>query len=134
MARGESPEAQEALERLCRIYWWPIYGFVRRQGYAPEEAEEPDEPRERFESACLAAGRHPFPAVGTRLSNEISGNGEDMRHVGVMRAIELRDILSVLPVPAKKVRPVQPGRRHPVMNDGRRLLEAAQSGVKHTQI
>jgi RNA polymerase sigma-70 factor (ECF subfamily) len=39
-ARGESPQAHEALERLCRSYWWPIYGFVRRQGYAPEEAQD----------------------------------------------------------------------------------------------
>src|ERR1700746_4023413 len=31
-AGGESPAAQEALERLCRTYWRPIYGFVRRQG------------------------------------------------------------------------------------------------------
>jgi len=30
-AQGESPAAQEALEKLCRIYWWPLYGFVRRQ-------------------------------------------------------------------------------------------------------
>src|SRR4029434_124701 len=39
-AQGESPAAQEALEKLCRIYWWPLYGFVRRQGYAPEEAQD----------------------------------------------------------------------------------------------
>lgn len=25
------PEAQEAFEKLCRVYWGPIYGFVRRQ-------------------------------------------------------------------------------------------------------
>src|SRR5439155_15577323 len=31
-AQGESPEAQEALEKLCRVYWRPIYSFVRRQG------------------------------------------------------------------------------------------------------
>ena len=37
-ARGESTEADAALEKLCRTYWWPIYGFVRRQGYKPEEA------------------------------------------------------------------------------------------------
>jgi len=29
-AQGESPAAQEALEKLCRTYWRPIYGFVRR--------------------------------------------------------------------------------------------------------
>jgi len=39
-AQGESPAAQEALEKLCRIYWRPIYGFVRRQGIRPEEAED----------------------------------------------------------------------------------------------
>jgi RNA polymerase sigma factor (sigma-70 family) len=39
-AQGESAAAQEALEKLCRIYWWPLYGFVRRQGYSPEEAQD----------------------------------------------------------------------------------------------
>jgi len=39
-AQGESPAAQEALEKLCRTYWRPIYGFVRRQGSKPEEAED----------------------------------------------------------------------------------------------
>jgi RNA polymerase sigma-70 factor (ECF subfamily) len=39
-AQGDSAAAQEALERLCRIYWWPLYGFVRRQGYTPEEAQD----------------------------------------------------------------------------------------------
>lgn len=39
-AQGESPAAEQALEKLCRTYWWPLYGFVRRQGYAPEEAQD----------------------------------------------------------------------------------------------
>ena len=39
-AQGESPAAQEALERLCQKYWWPLYGYVRRQGYSPEEAQD----------------------------------------------------------------------------------------------
>jgi RNA polymerase sigma-70 factor (ECF subfamily) len=39
-AQGESPEAQAALEKLCRVYWQPIYSFVRRQGIGPEEAED----------------------------------------------------------------------------------------------
>jgi len=39
-AQGDSPAAQEALEKLCSIYWWPLYGFVRRQGYSPEEAQD----------------------------------------------------------------------------------------------
>ena len=39
-AQGESPAAQDALEKLCRTYWRPIYGFVRRQGASAEDAED----------------------------------------------------------------------------------------------
>src|SRR5436190_22936705 len=39
-AQGHSPAADEALEKLCRTYWWPLYGFVRRNGYNPEEAQD----------------------------------------------------------------------------------------------
>jgi RNA polymerase sigma-70 factor (ECF subfamily) len=35
-----SPAAQEALEKLCRTYWYPLYAFVRRQGHLPEDAED----------------------------------------------------------------------------------------------
>src|SRR5881227_3948093 len=39
-AQGESTAAQEALGKLCRTYWRPIYGFVRREGTGPEEAKD----------------------------------------------------------------------------------------------
>jgi RNA polymerase sigma factor (sigma-70 family) len=39
-AQGQSPAAQEALEKLCRTYWRPVYSFIRRQGAGPEEAED----------------------------------------------------------------------------------------------
>ena len=39
-AQSESPAAQEALEKLCRTYWRPIFAFLRRQGRPPEEAED----------------------------------------------------------------------------------------------
>jgi RNA polymerase sigma-70 factor (ECF subfamily) len=35
-----SPAAKEALERLCRTYWYPLYAFVRRRGSDPHEAED----------------------------------------------------------------------------------------------
>jgi len=34
------PAAAEALDKLCRTYWYPLYAFVRRQGYTPEDAED----------------------------------------------------------------------------------------------
>jgi RNA polymerase sigma factor (sigma-70 family) len=39
-AQGQSPAAQEALEKLCRTYWRPVYGFIRRQGIRTQEAED----------------------------------------------------------------------------------------------
>src|SRR5881394_2829835 len=39
-AQGRSAAADQALEKLCRTYWWPLYGFVRRSGYKPEEAQD----------------------------------------------------------------------------------------------
>ena len=39
-AQGESPAAQEALEKLCRTYWRPVFSFLQRQGIRPEEAED----------------------------------------------------------------------------------------------
>jgi RNA polymerase sigma factor (sigma-70 family) len=36
----EKPEAQEALERLCQLYWFPIYAHVRRKGNSAEEAAD----------------------------------------------------------------------------------------------
>ena len=39
-AQGQSPAAQEALEKLCHTYWRPVYSFVRREGTGHEEAED----------------------------------------------------------------------------------------------
>ena len=39
-AQSESPAAHDALEKLCRVYWRPIYSFVQRQGIGPEEAKD----------------------------------------------------------------------------------------------
>src|ERR1041385_2483725 len=39
-AQGESTAAQGALETLCRAYWYPIYVYVRRKGYGPDDAQD----------------------------------------------------------------------------------------------
>ena len=36
----DSPESREALEALCRAYWFPIYAFIRRQGNSPHDAQD----------------------------------------------------------------------------------------------
>jgi RNA polymerase sigma factor (sigma-70 family) len=42
LAAGHSsvPGAQEALQTLCRTYWYPLYVYVRRQGNSPEDAQD----------------------------------------------------------------------------------------------
>lgn len=39
-AQTHSPEAEQALEALCRQYWYPIYAWLRRKGWSPAEAED----------------------------------------------------------------------------------------------
>ncbi len=42
LAAGEqnTPESAEALEQLCRTYWYPIYVYVRHRGYSPEDTQD----------------------------------------------------------------------------------------------
>jgi RNA polymerase sigma factor (sigma-70 family) len=75
-ARGtDTRVARDALEKLCRSYWYPLYAFVRRQGNGPHDAqdltqaffarlleknylEEVDRAKGRFRSFLLAALKH----------------------------------------------------------------------------
>ena len=74
-ARTNTPLAVDALEQLCRAYWYPLYAFVRRYGYSPEDAqdltqgffarfiakeylEDVDRAKGRFRSFLLAAMKH----------------------------------------------------------------------------
>lgn len=36
----DSGDAAEALDKLCGSYWYPLYAFVRRSGYAQHDAED----------------------------------------------------------------------------------------------
>ena len=71
----DSPAAAAALERLCRTYWYPLYHYACRRGYAAADAqdltqeffarllegrwlEQADRKRGRFRSFLLAALKH----------------------------------------------------------------------------
>lgn len=77
LAAGEpdSPRAEEALADLCARYWYPVFAFIRREGYSADEAQDltqgfftrliekrdlgdADRTRGRFRSFLLAACRH----------------------------------------------------------------------------
>ncbi len=74
-AQGASPAAREALAELCRLYWYPLYAYVRRRGHSDDEAQDLtqeffarllerndlarlDPARGRFRAFLLAACRH----------------------------------------------------------------------------
>ena len=93
-----SSEGAEALGNLCQLYYYPLYAFVRRRGYAPEDAEDliqeffcrvlnkkylgqAEETRGRFRTFLLTAVRH-------FLANEwdhrcARKRGGDRRHVSL---------------------------------------------------
>src|SRR5215472_3743211 len=73
--QADSTRARDALEKLCRNYWVPIYAFVRRQGNSPEDAQDltqeffarlleknyladADRTKGRFRSFLLASLKH----------------------------------------------------------------------------
>jgi len=37
---GDADTAREAMERLCRMYWPPLYAFIRREGHGEAEAQD----------------------------------------------------------------------------------------------
>ncbi len=67
--------AREALEELCRAYWYPLYAFVRNRGYSAQDAQDltqaffcqiieaggfgaADRQKGRFRSYLLGAMKH----------------------------------------------------------------------------
>ena len=74
-ARRGSADRRASLERLCAGYWLPIYGYLRRRGHAPADAEDltqsffvylldgdfldrPDPAKGRFRGYLVGALRH----------------------------------------------------------------------------
>jgi len=39
-AQSKTSESQAALAALCGLYWYPLYSFVRRREYNPEDAQD----------------------------------------------------------------------------------------------
>ena len=39
-AQSQVADGKAALGELCRIYWYPLYSFVRRRGYSPHDAQD----------------------------------------------------------------------------------------------
>lgn len=38
--QGRCSDADAALQKLCQLYWYPLYAYARRQGHSPEDAQD----------------------------------------------------------------------------------------------
>jgi RNA polymerase sigma-70 factor (ECF subfamily) len=92
--RHSSPQAREALATLCRTYWYPLYAFVRRQGFSAEESKDltqeffvrllekeylavVDREKGRFRSFLLAACKHFLSNERDRARAKKRGGNQD---------------------------------------------------------
>jgi RNA polymerase sigma factor (sigma-70 family) len=91
--RTDSAHARDALEKLCRNYWLPIYAFVRRQGHSPHDAQDltqeffarllehnylagADRAKGRFRSFLLASLKHFLANEWDRATAQKRGGGQ----------------------------------------------------------
>jgi RNA polymerase sigma factor (sigma-70 family) len=94
LAAGQrgSAGAEEALARLCSLYWYPVYAFVRRQGHPRDDAQDltqgfftrliekgdlgdADRSRGRFRSFLLTACQHYLSNERDRARAQKRGGG-----------------------------------------------------------
>ncbi len=97
-----SPECQEALATLCRTYWYPLYAFIRRQGYSPEESEDltqgfvaelldkntlnvADRTKGKFRSFLLTACKHYLSHERDRARAQKRGGGRPILSLDFQR-------------------------------------------------
>ena len=119
-AQGQSPAAQEALEKLCRTYWRPVYGFVRRQGIRPEEAEDLTQgffalllerrdldavrkEKGRLRSYLLTALKHFLTSEQRRAMTVKRGKGQQLIPLEELRANERVEMEAADPLSADRL-------------------------------
>ena len=39
-AQSQAPGSKEAFADLCKLYWYPMYAFIRHRGYSSQDAED----------------------------------------------------------------------------------------------
>ena len=39
-SQSQAPGSDKAREEFCQLYWYPLYAFIRRRGYNPDDARD----------------------------------------------------------------------------------------------
>jgi RNA polymerase sigma-70 factor (ECF subfamily) len=100
--RGSAAD-EDALARLCALYWYPVFAFVRRRGYGSEDAEDltqgffarliekgdlasADQSRGRFRSFLLSACQHFLANEGEKRRAQKRGGDQPALSIDVAAA------------------------------------------------
>ncbi len=106
IASGDAPDTatqREALAGLCTAYWFPLYAFIRWQGYSQDDAEDliqgffarliekndladADPARGRFRTFLLASLRHYMANQRNRQQARKRGGGVRIVSIDVLAA------------------------------------------------
>ncbi len=105
LAAGQPDSAryQQALEVLCRTYWFPLYAYLRRQGYNAQKAEDhiqaffasllekrglrlADPKRGRFRSFLLTALKHFLANERAHAQAQKRGGGRKLLSLDIENA------------------------------------------------
>jgi RNA polymerase sigma factor (sigma-70 family) len=100
LAAGDSrsPQAADALEKLCHTYWYPLYAYVRRKGHSPEDAQDltqeffarllekkylklADRERGKFRAFLLTSLKHFLVNEWEKARTAKRGGGEAVLHL-----------------------------------------------------
>jgi RNA polymerase sigma factor (sigma-70 family) len=111
LAAGDSsaPGVQEALEKLCHAYWYPLYAFIRRQGYIPHDAQDSiqdffawliehkhlrvaDVERGKFRSFLLATLKHFLSDERKKARAQKRGGGQELLSLDAQTAEDRYDL------------------------------------------
>jgi RNA polymerase sigma-70 factor (ECF subfamily) len=116
----DSPQASEALAQLCHTYWYPLYAYVRRKGYAAHDAQDltqeffakllarhflstADRRKGKFRSFLLGAFEHFLAGEWRRAHAEKRGGGQARFSLEEMNAEERYLLEPALELPPERL-------------------------------
>ena len=102
-AGSEDSRGRQALARLCQVYWYPLYAFVRRHGHGPHDAQDltqeffvrllekdylgdVDRSKGKFRSFLLAALKHFLSKERARAKTLKRGGGRTLLPLDTLSA------------------------------------------------
>jgi len=102
---GDRTRAATALDELCKAYWFPLYVYVRRRGYSPEDAEDltqgyfasliergylaqADQNRGKLRSFLLTTLKHHLSDEWTKANTLKRGQGKTVFSIAAAEAEE----------------------------------------------